>query len=107
MENGTVHNGSNNGVDADAIPDSPYNLLWDSIPPRSCLNWRSPSTPGSSPTARGTLTHTPGDAPPSTRRTASSGIQGLGLRAHRQGHAVIYESQRRVGTKGTFTCAQN
>ena len=34
MENGTVHNGSNNGVHADAVPASPHDLLWDSLSPK-------------------------------------------------------------------------
>ena len=45
-QNRTVHDGSNNGVHADAIPDSPHDLLWDSLPPRVVGELEKPLDPG-------------------------------------------------------------
>ena len=45
-QNGTVHDGSNNGVHRDAIPDSPHDLLWDSLPPKVVGELEKPLDPG-------------------------------------------------------------
>ena len=45
-QNGTVHDGSNNGVHVDAIPDSPHDLLWDTLPPKVVSELEKPLDPG-------------------------------------------------------------
>ena len=45
-QNGTVHDGSNNGVHRDVVPDSPHDLLWDSLPPKVVSELEKPLDPG-------------------------------------------------------------
>ena len=45
-QNGTVHDGSNNGVHKDTIPDSPHDLLWESLPPKVVGELEKPLDPG-------------------------------------------------------------
>ena len=45
-QNGTVHDGSNNGVHKDTIPDSPHDLLWDGLPPKVVGELEKPLDPG-------------------------------------------------------------
>ena len=91
MENGTVHNGSKNGVHADAIPASPHDLLWGSLPPKVIEGLKQPLDPGlvshrkgrkggTCPVRRGKHGHRPSEPDLRPRR--------LVLRACRRGHAV-------------------
>lgn len=45
-QNGTVHDGSNNGVHRDVVPDSPHDLLWESLPPKVVQELAQPLDPG-------------------------------------------------------------
>ncbi len=45
-QNGTVHDGSNNGVHRDVVPDSPHDLLWESLPPKVVQELDKPLDPG-------------------------------------------------------------
>ena len=45
-QNGTVHDGSNNGVHRDEVPTSPHDLLWDSLPPKVVGELEKPLDPG-------------------------------------------------------------
>ena len=45
-QNGTVHDGSNNGAHRDEVPASPHDLLWESLPPKVVQELDQPLDPG-------------------------------------------------------------
>ena len=45
-QNGTVHDGSNNGVQREEVPASPHDLLWESLPPKVVQELGKPLDPG-------------------------------------------------------------